>query len=85
MPPVLKGACLDEAAPAAMHLQARTTVIKQWAAPGLPLLARSRRLKHSSDISDNVVVIASDQVATADDHVNSGSASADASAWPRRP
>ncbi len=47
--------------------------------PGLPFTGTEPAYPNDSlDISDNVVVIASDQVATADDHVNLGSAVGDA-------
>ena len=75
------GACLDERSPSSHAILASTNdllVIKQAALQDYLYWHGAGGLNDSLDISDNVVVIASDQVATVDDHVNLGSAVGDA-------
>ena len=71
------GACLDERGSSSHAILASTNdllVIKQAALQDYLNGHGASGLNNSLDISDNVVVIASDQVATVDDHVNLGSA-----------
>ena len=75
------GACLDERSSGSHAILASTNdllVIKQAALQDYLNGHGTSGLNDSLDISNNVVVIASDQVATVDDHINLGSTVGDA-------